>query len=202
MAIEFRQTFNKDAILDIFCYRRFGHNEIDEPGFTQPIMYSVIHNKKSVREIYADRLVKEGSLTPNEVKKIQDDFRALLDSEFEAAKNYKPSKADWLEGAWVGMETAPKEAPRRGHTGVTREAAERTAKAITTTPKDFNVNAKIARQLQAKAEMFKSGEGFDWATAEALAFGTLLDEGYPVRLSAKMCAAEHSRSAMPFWWTN
>jgi 2-oxoglutarate dehydrogenase E1 component len=124
-------------------------------------------------------------MTAEECAQIDNDFFSLLESEFEAAKSYKPNKADWLEGAWTGMAPAPNEAPRRGTTGVSREAAERVAKAITTTPKDFNVNAKIARQLQAKAEMFKSGEGFDWATAEALAFGTLLDEGYPVRLSGQ-----------------
>lgn len=185
LAIEFRQAFNKDAVLDIFCYRRFGHNESDEPAFTQPVMYSVIRDKKSVRTLYAERLVAEGTLTAEAAAATDTEFNALLDAEFEASQNYKPGKADWLEGTWSGFEVAPNEAPRRGITGVTREAAERVAKAISTTPKDFNINAKIARQLQAKAEMFKTGEGFDWATAEALAFGTLLDEGYPVRLSGQ-----------------
>ncbi len=185
LAIEFRQTFNKDAVLDIFCYRRFGHNESDEPAFTQPIMYSIIRDKKSVRAMYAERLNAEGALTADETAKIDNDFQNLLENEFEAAKNYKPNKADWLEGAWTGFAAAPNEAPRRGTTGVSKDAAERVAKAITQVPSDFNINAKIARQLQAKAEMFKSGEGFDWATAEALAFGTLLDEGFPVRLSGQ-----------------
>jgi 2-oxoglutarate dehydrogenase E1 component len=187
MAIEYRQAFGKDAVLDIFCYRRFGHNESDEPAFTQPIMYSVIRDKKSVRTLYAERLIAEGSFTQNETDAIEQDFYNRLEQEFAAAQSYKPNKADWLEGAWQGLSTAPKEDPRRGITGVKEDAMDRTAKAITTVPSDFNINAKIARQLQAKAEMFKGGEGFDWATAEAMAFGTLADEGYRIRLSGQDC---------------
>ena len=187
MAIEFRQTFGKDAILDIFCYRRFGHNESDEPAFTQPILYSIIRDKKSVRTLYADRLVADGTMPAAAAEKIDSDFHALLESEFDAAKSFKPNKADWLEGAWTGLAAAPKEDPRRGKTGVSKEVAQRIGAAISSTPKAFNINAKIARQMQAKAEMFKTGEGFDWATAEAFAFGTLLDEGFPVRLSGQDC---------------
>jgi len=185
LAIEFRQTFNKDVVLDIFCYRRFGHNESDEPAFTQPVMYSIIRDKKSVRTMYAERLTANGDMTAEETTQVDSDFHTMLENEFEAAKSYKPNKADWLEGAWTGFAAAPNEAPRRGATGVSKDTAGRIAKAITHVPSDFNVNAKITRQLQAKAEMFKSGEGFDWATAEALAFGTLLDEGFPVRLSGQ-----------------
>ncbi len=163
------------------------HNESDEPAFTQPVMYSVIREKKSVRTLYAERLVAEGSFTAEEVGAIDDAFHAQLEEEFKAAQNYKPNKADWLEGAWAGFSTAPKEAPRRGATGVSKKAAERVGKAISTVPADFNLNAKIARQMQAKAEMFKTGEGFDWGTAEAFAFGTLADEGHPVRLSGQDC---------------
>lgn len=186
IAMEYRQMFKKDVVIDLLCYRRHGHNEGDEPAFTQPLMYKNIAKHKTTRQLYGEALVKEGSLSEADVKKIYDDFAAELEQDFQAASDYKVNQADRLQGQWQGMGLATDD-DRRGKTGITEEAAQKVGKAITTIPEGFNLNKKIARQLDAKKAMFETGEGFDWATAEALAFGTLADEGYPVRLSGQDC---------------
>jgi 2-oxoglutarate dehydrogenase E1 component len=186
MAMEFRQEFKCDVVIDMFCYRRFGHNESDEPAFTQPLMYRQIATHPTTRQIYADRLVEDGTLTREDVDGITEEFQKRLDSEFEAASAYRPNKADWLEGAWSGLAIASGD-DRRGETAAETDVLQEVGKALTTVPATFNVNRKIARQLAIKEQMFKSGEGFDWATAEALAFGTLLKEGFYVRLSGQDC---------------
>jgi 2-oxoglutarate dehydrogenase E1 component len=185
IAIEFRQQFNRDVVLDMICYRRFGHNESDEPAFTQPLMYKVIKDHKTTLQLYSDRLVHEGSVTEAEVAAMQDAFNQRLDEEFNASTAHLPNRADWLDGKWQGLETAPKNSDRRGDTGLPKETLLKIGKALTTAPEGFNLHKTIARQLEAKARMFESGEGFDWATAEALAFGTLLEEGYYIRLSGQ-----------------
>ncbi|MFN3828075.1 MAG: 2-oxoglutarate dehydrogenase E1 component [Micavibrio sp.] len=184
IAIEFRQQFKKDVVIDIFCYRRFGHNEGDEPAFTQPLMYKTIRTQKTTREIYAAQLVGENVLSADEAQGMVDEFTSYLEKAFEATQSYKPNKADFLEGAWTGMKVAYGE-ERRGVTSITEKDIQKLGQVLTTVPQGFNINPKIARQLEAKQEMFKSGKGFDWATAEALAFGSLLDEGFKVRLSGQ-----------------
>jgi len=184
LAAEFRQTFKKDVVVDIFCYRRYGHNEGDEPSFTQPLMYKKIKTLDNVREIYGRSLVSQKVLSEEEAKGEVIKFQKKLDEAFEATKSFKPNKADYLEGYWAGLRVAHGDA-RRGETGISKEKLEHLGKVLTSYPSDFNINPKIARQLEQKAEMFKSGEGFDWATAEALAFGSLLDEGHHVRLSGE-----------------
>ncbi|HUL05726.1 MAG TPA: 2-oxoglutarate dehydrogenase E1 component [Candidatus Acidoferrum sp.] len=184
IAMEFRQQFKKDVVIDMFCYRRFGHNESDEPAFTQPLMYKRIAKHPTTRTIYSDRLVQEGVISAEEAKRVVDDFQARLEGEFAAAPGYKPNKADWLEGAWSGFETASGE-DRRGETSLPIQTLKEIGKALAGVPKDFNANRKIVRLLQSKQQMFESGEGIDWATAEALAFGSLLIEGHPVRLSGQ-----------------
>jgi 2-oxoglutarate dehydrogenase E1 component len=186
LAVEFCQEFKRDVVLDLFCYRRFGHNESDEPAFTQPLMYQKIATHPTTRQIYAQRLLEEGSISQEEADKIIHDFQARLDSELEVSQSYKPNKADWLEGAWSGMEIASGD-DRRGETSADTDKLELVGKALTTVPATFNANRKIARQLAQKEEALKKGEGIDWATAEALAFGTLLDEGYTVRMSGQDC---------------
>ncbi len=186
IAMEYRQQFKRDVIVDMFCYRRFGHNEGDEPAFTQPLMYRKIAVQPSTRSIYAERLVREGTLTEEDVKQVTGEFQRRLESEFEAASGYKPNKADWLEGAWAGMQIASGE-DRRGETAATMEALQDVGRALTSVPRNFNANRKILRFLEQRKKMFESGEGFDWATGEALAFGTLMAEGHPVRLSGQDC---------------
>ncbi len=186
MAAEYRQAFKKDVFVDIICYRRHGHNESDEPAFTQPQMYKTIKEKPTTRAVYAQKLVTEGAITQDEADQIYKDFNAQLEKEFQAATSYKPNRADMLEGHWSGLKLAYGE-ERSGETAITPELAQKIGKAITTVPKDFDLNPKIARQLDAKKKMFETGEGFDWATAEALAFGALACEGHRVRLSGQDC---------------
>jgi len=187
VATEFRARFKRDVVIDMWCYRRFGHNEGDEPGFTQPLMYEAIRKHPAVSKIYGDRLVAEGVVDQVWIDKTEADFVAYLEEEFEAGKGYKANKADWFEGEWAGL-AAPREPiteRRAAASGVTREALDRVAKQITTVPDGLVIHKTLARILDAKRGMFESGQGFDWATAEALAFGTLLLDGYPVRLSGQ-----------------
>ena len=186
IAVEFRQRFHRDVVIDMICYRRHGHNEADEPSFTQPIMYRKIAAQMTTRTLYAEQLVREKSMTAEEAQKIYDDFAAHLESQFEASKNYKPNKADWLEGKWAGIELAKKE-DNRGNTAVPTELLREVGKAISTVPDGHNIHRTIRRQLDNKAKILDVGVGLDWATAEALAFGTLAVEGTPVRLSGQDC---------------
>ncbi|MES2295120.1 MAG: 2-oxoglutarate dehydrogenase E1 component [Pseudomonadota bacterium] len=185
IATEFRQLFHKDVVLDMICYRRFGHNEADEPAFTQPQMYRVIKDHPSTLQLYSKKLVAEGTVTDADIAAMQTAFNRKLDEEFDASKSHLPNRADWLDGRWAGMASAPKNSDRRGETGVPEDLLKKVGKALTTAPEGFHLHKTIARQLEAKAQMFQTGKGFDWATAEALAFGTLLDEGLDVRLSGQ-----------------
>lgn len=186
LAAEFRQTFKKDVFIDVICYRRHGHNESDEPAFTQPQMYKTIKEKETTRSIYAKQLASEGTMTSDETDQMYADWNAYLEREFEAATSYKPNRADMLEGHWTGLKVAYGD-ERRGETAISDDMMQKIGKALSTVPADFNLNSKIQRQLDAKAKMFETGEGFDWATAEALAFGSLCLQGHPVRLSGQDC---------------
>lgn len=186
IAMEFRQQFKKDVVIDMICYRRHGHNEGDEPSFTQPVMYSKIKTHKTTRALYAAQLEAEGTLESHEAQDMVKEFNDYLEDAFEASQNFKPNKADYLEGAWSDMKEAHGEA-RRGKTGLSDKTFKKIGEVLTTVPDDFNVNSKIARQLDAKKSMFTGKEGFDWATAEALAFGSLVDQKYAVRLSGQDC---------------
>jgi 2-oxoglutarate dehydrogenase E1 component len=184
IATEFRHRFKKDVVVDIFCYRRHGHNEGDEPAFTQPLMYKAIAAHTSTREIYAKRLISEGVVKQAEVDQMAAEFTAKLDAEYEASKSYKPNKADWLEGAWTGLQAASGD-DRRGETAVPLALLKEVGGALSHVPEGFDLNRKLVRQLEAKKHATETGEGIDWATAEALAFGTLCAEGTPVRLSGQ-----------------
>ena len=185
IATEFRQLFHKDVVLDMICYRRFGHNESDEPSFTQPLMYRAIKDHPSTLEIYSKKLIAEGTISAEGVAAMQTAFNEKLDEEFNASKSHRPNRADWLDGRWAGMATAPKGSDRRGETGVPQDMLKKVGKALVTVPEGFHLHKTLVRLLEAKAKMFETGEGFDWATGEALAFGTLLDEGVDVRLSGQ-----------------
>ncbi|HYM18281.1 MAG TPA: 2-oxoglutarate dehydrogenase E1 component [Micropepsaceae bacterium] len=184
LATEFRQKFHKDVVIDMFCYRRFGHNEGDEPSFTQPLMYRAIKDHPTTLEIYAKKLIAEGLLTEADVAQMKRDFEERLETDFEGAKTHLPNKADWLDGRWTGLETAPR-GDRRGLTAVDMETLKSVGLAISTVPENFRAHRTIARLMQAKRQMIETGSGIDWATGEALAFGTLLDEGIMVRLSGQ-----------------
>ena len=186
VAIEFRQKFHKPVVVDMFCYRRHGHNEGDEPAFTQPVMYKKIASHPTTLEIYAKRLVAEGVMTEGEVDKAKADWRARLDAELEAGSGYKPNKADWLDGKWAGFKSADQEEDaRRGVTGVDVAVLKDIGRKITKVPDGFRVHRTIQRFLDNRAKAIDTGVGIDWATGEALAYCTLLQEGHHVRLSGQ-----------------
>ena len=184
IATEFRQLFHKDVVIDMVCYRRFGHNETLEPTFTQPLMYKAIKDHPTTLQIYTKKLVDEGTLTQAEADEMLAGFMERLDSELTASKTHRPDRADWLDGRWSGLAAAPK-GDRRGDTAVPLDVVHEVGRALSHVPDGFNLHKTIARQLEAKTAMFSSGEGFDWATAEALAFGTLMLEEIPVRFSGQ-----------------
>ena len=186
VATEYRIQFQRPVVIDMFCYRRFGHNEGDEPSFTQPLMYKKIRAHPSTLEIYSQKLIAEEVVTQGEIDKMKADWRARLEAEFEAGAGYKPNKADWLDGRWSGLKAAgDADDPRRGNTGVDADVLKDIGKKITAVPDGFVVHKTIQRFLDNRAKAIDTGEGIDWATAEALAFCTLLKEGHRVRLSGQ-----------------
>jgi 2-oxoglutarate dehydrogenase E1 component len=187
MAIEFRQRFHRDIVIDMWCYRRFGHNEGDEPSFTQPLMYDRIRQHPPVSEIYGQRLIEQKVVDRAWIDGNIAQFTALLEGEFEAGASYKPNKADWFAGRWSGLHAPadPETARRNIETGIETKLFESLGRTLTTVPDSIKIHKTLARVIDAKREMLKSGAGFDWATGEALAFGSLLSEGYGVRLSGQ-----------------
>jgi 2-oxoglutarate dehydrogenase E1 component len=184
VATEFRQKFHKDVVLDIFCYRRFGHNEGDEPMFTNPLMYKKIKTHKTTLSLYTERLVQDGLIPEGEIEDMKAAFQAHLNEEFEAGTAYKPNKADWLDGRWSHLGRKKGEYVR-GDTAIKPETLAEVGVALSRAPAGFPLHRTIGRLLKTRARMFETGTGFDWATGEALAFGSLLSEGYPVRLSGQ-----------------
>jgi 2-oxoglutarate dehydrogenase E1 component len=186
IATEFRQKFQKPVVIDMFCYRRHGHNEGDEPMFTQPLMYKAIASHPTTLEIYAKKLVAEGVVTEGEVEKLKSDWRAKLDTELEVSQSYKANKADWLDGRWSGFKVADiSDDPRRGVTGVEIATLKDIGQKVTVAPRNFHLHRTIQRFLDTRRKAIESGEGIDWSTAEALAFCSLLLDGHRVRLSGQ-----------------
>ncbi len=183
IATDYRQKFNRDVVVDIICYRRFGHNEGDEPSFTQPTMYRKIKKHPTTLNIYAKKLTEEGVVTSDEFNNMKTKFKSLLEEQFKTAKEYKP-KLEWYEGVWSRFKPE-KGKDKRGITGVSLEKIKKTGEKITSIPESFNAHPTLKKIFENKKKMFQTGKGFDWATAEHLAFATLLEEGYPVRLSGQ-----------------
>jgi 2-oxoglutarate dehydrogenase E1 component len=186
VATEFRMTFQKPVVIDMFCYRRFGHNEGDEPAFTQPLMYKKIRSHPSTVQIYSQKLIAEKLVTQDEVDQMRAEWRAHLEAEFESGQAYKPNKADWLDGAWSGLRSADnQDEQRRGKTAVPMKTLKEIGRKLTDIPKDFEVHRTINRFIENRRQAVETGDGIDWATAESLAFGSILLEGNPVRLSGQ-----------------
>jgi len=190
LAIDFRQRFKRDVVIDMWCYRRFGHNEGDEPSFTQPLMYGIIRRHPPVSQICAAKLEGEGVIEAGWADARRAEFAARLEEDFESAKSYKPNKADWFAGRWSGLHAPadPENARRNIATGVSEKLFDSIGRIMTTIPDDLEVHKTLRRVIDARAAMFadkSDKEVFDWATAESLAFGTLLSEGYQVRLSGQ-----------------
>jgi 2-oxoglutarate dehydrogenase E1 component len=187
VATEFRQKFHKDVVIDIFCYRRFGHNEGDEPMFTNPLMYKQIKKHKTTLTLYTERLVKDGLIPEGEIEDMKAAFQAHLNEEFEAGKVFKPNKADWLDGRWSHLDRLKDGDYQRGATSISDQTAKDIGAALSSAPEGFPIHKTVGRLIDTRGKMFESGEGFDWATAEAMAFGSLQLEGYPVRLAGQDC---------------
>ena len=190
LAIDFRQRFKRDVVIDMWCYRRFGHNEGDEPSFTQPLMYERIRKHPPVSQLCAAKLEAEGVIDAGWADARRAEFVAQLESDFDSAKSYKPNKADWFAGRWSGLyaPTDPEGARRNIATGVSDKLFDAIGRTLTTIPADLEVHKTLRRVIDGRAAMFadkSDTEIFDWATSEALAFGTLLSEGYQVRLSGQ-----------------
>jgi 2-oxoglutarate dehydrogenase E1 component len=187
VAVEFRQLFHKPVVIDMFCYRRFGHNEGDEPSFTQPLMYKKIRQQPTTLEIYSKKLIAEGVITEGEAEKIKADWRARLEAEYEAGQAYKPNKADWLDGRWAGMKAvaSTQDDARRGETGASTALLKEIGRKLTDVPADFHAHKTILRFLENRRKAFDTGEGIDWATGESLAFALTLNDGNRVRLSGQ-----------------
>ncbi|KAL9231630.1 hypothetical protein vseg_006832 [Gypsophila vaccaria] len=184
LAAEWRQTFHSDVVIDIVCYRRFGHNEIDEPSFTQPKMYKVIRNHPSTLEIYKKKVLESGELSKEEIDVLQKKVMTILNEEYEASKNHLTNKREWLSAYWLGFKS-PEQLSRIRNTGVKPEILKNVGKAITTIPENFKPHKAVKRIYDQRAQMIETGEGIDWAVGEALAFATLLVEGNHVRLSGQ-----------------
>ena len=185
IAIEFRQKFNKDIVVDMFCYRRHGHNEGDEPAFTQPTMYKAISNHPSTREIYSEKLIKENLISKEESEKFLSDWYARLEEEYKKANSYKPSKADWFSGAWEGLDIAREKGKRRGDTSINNDKFKIVGQGLTKIPKNFSLHKKLQKIIDQRESSFEGKTPIDWSSAEALALGSLLVEGVKIRLTGQ-----------------
>ena len=180
IATDFRLKFNRDVVIDLICYRRFGHNEGDEPSFTQPLMYKKIRSHPSPIKVYGEKLINEGSITKNFLDNSIRQFKDLLDEQFKTAKDYKP-KIEWFEGTWSRYKPE-RGKDKRGVTGADIKILMNISNQINSIPKDVNIHKTISKILENRRICIEKGEDIDWSSAEALAFGSLLEEGYPVRL--------------------
>jgi len=180
---EYRMLFGKDVVIDMFCYRRFGHNEGDDPTMTQPLMYAKIKGHPTVRDLYAQRLIGEGVVTQADVDGWIAEFDKFLDEEFDGGKAYHANKADWLDGKWSGLKLPTGD--ERHATGVPRTKLLDLGRKMTTVPERITMHKTVERVIAGRREAIEKGEGIDWATGEHLAFATLMDQGFPVRLSGQ-----------------
>ena len=180
IAIEFRQKFNKDVVVDMICYRRFGHNEGDEPSFTQPLMYKKIKQHPTTLNVYGNKLVEKKIISKEEFNNMNFEFKNLLEEQYKTAKNYKP-KIEWYEGKWSRYKPE-KGKDRRGKSGVDLNKIQKISEKINSIPLKINIHKTISKILEFRRQSILKKNGIDWSTAESLAFGTLLEEGYPVRL--------------------
>ena len=185
LAAEWRNTFHSDVVIDLIGYRRYGHNEIDEPMFTQPLMYQRIRAHKNPQQLYSDRLLSEGSVSKDQIKSIVDKVQKTLHDNFNSAKDYKPSVSEWLSSVWKGF-MSPSQHSRIRNTGVPLSLLKEIGETITTIPEGFTPHRQIAKVYETRKRMISDdNEPIDWATAEALAFATLICEGNHVRLSGQ-----------------
>ena len=183
IATEYRQKFNRDVVIDMVCYRRFGHNEGDEPSFTQPIMYKKIRSHPTTLNIYTKKISSDGLLNESEIEKKKQDFKKFLETQYNDSKNYK-SELKWFDGVWSRFKPGLGK-DKRGVSGVDKKVIIETGKKLSEIPKNFNVHKTLRKVLEQKQKMFNENKPIDWSTAESLAFATLLIDGFSVRLSGQ-----------------
>lgn len=188
LAADWRATFKKDVVIDIVCYRRYGHNETDQPSFTQPTMYKAIQKQPTVLSLYADKLIKEGTFTEQEIDEHRKWVWGMLEKAQDASKNYKPSPREWLSSSWEGFPT-PKELAENvlphHPTGTDEQVLKRIGEVISTFPEGFTPHRNLARIISNRGKTVSEEDNIDWSTAESLAFGTLCLEGTHVRMSGQ-----------------
>ena len=184
LALDYRQVFNKDVVIDLLCYRVHGHNEADEPTYTQPILYRKIEAKRSPRKLYTEALLRRGEMSPEEAEKMLDDYRDRLQEAFDRTKELETAKPKGESFELLRRRKEDVARPEEVETHAPREALEATARALSRLPERFNIHKKLLRQFERREKLFQEGT-VDWAFAEALAFGTLLQEGTRVRLSGQ-----------------
>ena len=185
MAIEFRQKFNKDIVIDMFCYRRHGHNEGDEPAFTQPNMYKAISSHPTTQEIYSRKLIEQNLISQKEAGGFISDWSKKLEEEFAKASSYKPDTADWFSGAWKGLDRAREKGKRRGDTSINIDQFELVSKGLTNIPKSFKLHRKLQKFIEQRKKSYEGEISIDWSSAEAMALGSLLIEGVKIRLTGQ-----------------
>lgn len=184
IAAEWRQKFHKDVVIDIVCYRKYGHNEIDEPKFTQPLMYDTISKKSSPLKVYSQKLLNEGTVSSKDASDISQRINSNLNNSFEKAKDYCYKPSDWLSSKWTGLKSSHHHSHIRD-TGVPEETLRQIGQKLVSLPEDFTIHNRLKMIMNNKEKMVTSGQDIDWGTAEALAFGSLLLEGTHVRLSGQ-----------------
>lgn len=184
LAMEYRQRFNKDVIVDVFCYRRHGHNELDQPMFTQPLMYQKIKSHPTPLKVYSDQLLAEGVISEEELKELKDEVMGNFAEKFANAKDWKARDKDWLASHWEGFKS-PQDLSSVQMTGVSEEKLQELGSALTRVPEGFKMHPQLKKIMTDRRKHIELGEGIDWATAESLAFASLLDEGTSVRLSGQ-----------------
>ncbi len=188
LAVDYRQRFSKDVIIDMWCYRRFGHNEIDEPKFTQPLMYQQIEKHQTTCKLYQNKLLEEGAIEQSQIKAMRDKYESFLEQELTASTHYKPNQADWLGGEWTGLKASEeRNLFEQPNTGLSRDRFNLVGTAIAKLPDTFAIHPRLKRLVEQRGNMIQNGENIDWACAEALALGSLLVENSPVRFSGEDC---------------
>ncbi len=179
---KYRQIFKKDIVMDLICYRKYGHNEGDEPLYTQPVMYGAIKNHPTLETIYSKKLIAEGSISESEYQKLVDEFNNYLSKEFDLAPNFKAKDGDWLKDNWQHIKPSDNSI---AETKVSEKKLKELAKKINQFPATFNANPKIVKQLGERQKAVESGQNIDWGNGESLAFASLLDEGFPIRITGQ-----------------
>lgn len=182
IAMRYRQAFKKDVVIDVICYRKYGHNEGDEPLYTQPVMYNKLKDHASLEKIYSQKLIAENVISEAEHEKMVSDFEAHLSAEFDKATDYKPKEVDWLKADWSKIKDGDVSVAK---TAVSQKSLKELVAKIIEIPAGFNANPKISKQLEARKTAVDSGKDIDWGCGESLAFASLLNEGFPVRITGQ-----------------